>query len=128
MRNILTAIILLSLFCCKGEFASSEIQSSYESVMKVHDEVMPEMSTINKLQRKLKKLDLQDPKVMELKSALQSADDGMMDWMHDFKLDRKAPKNSQLDYLQKEQQKIDKVSDDMKTSIANAQAYLDAQK
>ncbi len=116
--------ILLFLISCKGEFASPEIKESYDSVMYVHDEVMPEMSTINKLRRKLKKLPNQDNHTSELIQKLELADDGMMDWMKDFKLNKDASVSNQLDYLSKEQERIDKVSADMKLAITNAQSYL----
>ena len=85
---------------------------------------MPEMSTINKLRRKLKKLPTQDSHTEDLIQKLELADDGMMDWMQDFKLDKDAAVSDQLNYLTKEQKRIDKVSADMKKAIADAQSYL----
>lgn len=116
--------ILLFLISCKTEYASPKIKESYDSVMFVHDEVMPEMSTINKLRRKLKKLPTQDSHTEDLIQKLELADDGMMDWMQDFKLDKDAAVSDQLNYLTKEQKRIDKVSADMKKAIADAQSYL----
>ena len=115
---------ILLLTSCKKEFASPEIQKAYESVMEVHDEVMPEITTIQKLKRQIKKQDAKDKEAMDLIKQLENADDGMMDWMSDFKLDQKATKEQQLVYLNSEQTKIDKVSYDMKNSIENARIYL----
>lgn len=95
--------------------------------MSVHDEVMPKMSDINKLRRKLKKLDLTDENVISLVAKLEAADDGMMDWMQAFKLDKKATIKDQLSYLNKEQKSIDKVSADMKAAILDATNYLKLQ-
>lgn len=116
--------LLIIFISCKGEFMSPEIKKSYESVMLVHDEVMPEMSTINKLRRQIKKLPHQDAETQTLITNLETADDGMMDWMQAFKLDRKAPIPDQLNYLSMEQKSIDKVSADMKSAINSAQEYL----
>jgi len=128
MRYWSISFLIILLFGCKGEFASQEVKHSYESVMEVHDEVMPEMSTINKLGRQLKKLDKKDEKVLGLIKDLEAADDGMMDWMSEFKLNKKASTSEQLAYLTKEQVKIDQVSADMKTAIANAQTFLNKTK
>jgi len=116
--------LLIFLLSCKGEFASTEVKQSYESVMFVHDEVMPEMSTINKLRRQIKKLPNQNAETTDLIQKLEAADDSMMDWMQTFNLDRKSEIHNQLEYLDSEQEKINKVSKDMKESIAAAKAYL----
>ena len=52
MKYLTALVILLAIVSCKKEFASPEIQKAYESVMLVHDEVMPEITTIQKLKRK----------------------------------------------------------------------------
>jgi len=119
--------VVVILISCKGEFASAKIKNSYESVMYVHDEVMPKMSDINKLQRKLESLGTRDNVVLNLLLQLEAADEGMMAWMEEFKLDRKAPIPDQLSYLEKEQIKIDKVSADMKTAIKDASDYFKPQ-
>lgn len=124
MKYVTALALLLSIFSCKKEFASKEIQKAYESVMHVHDEVMPEIATIQKLKRKIKKLEVKNDTAMKLITQLERSDDGMMDWMADFKLNTKASKTDQLKYLLAEQSKIDRVSLDMKESIKAAQIYL----
>ncbi len=124
MKYITFLVLLLSLASCKKEFASPEIQKAYESVMHVHDEVMPEITTIQKLKRKIKKLEVKDDTAMNLITQLEKSDDGMMDWMAGFKLNSKSSKADQLKYLTAEQSKIDKVSIDMKESINSAKKYL----
>ena len=44
--------------------------------------------------------------------------------MREFDLDKSATESMQLDYLNDEQTKINKVSEDMKSSIVNAQEFL----
>jgi len=126
MKYILPIIGLIVLVSCKREFISVEVKVLYESVMKVHDEIMPEMSTISKLKRRLKKSGVTSDESMSLRKQLEDADEGMMSWMADFKLNRKASEETQLRYLQAEQPKIDKVSRDMKSAIAAAEAYLNS--
>lgn len=122
-----TILFILTLFIfisCKQEFASKEIEKSYNSVMHVHDEVMPELNTIHHLRKKLKPYKKSNEEVLNLMDNLEKADDGMMIWMREFDLDKSATESMQLDYLNDEQTKINKVSEDMKSSIANAQEFL----
>ena len=92
--------------------------------MHVHDEVMPELNTIHHLRKKLKPYKKSNEEVLNLMDNLEKADDGMMIWMREFDLDKSATESMQLDYLNDEQTKINKVSEDMKSSIANAQEFL----
>lgn len=124
MKYVLSLMLLICLTSCKKDFASPEIKESYLSVMKVHDEVMPEVSTIQKLLKKLRKTGIDSEQVKDLKMNLVNADDGMMDWMAAFKLDHQLSITAQLSYLRQEQNSIDKVSEDMKSSIQAAQEFL----
>ena len=129
MKYTIVLILCLLFFnSCKQEFASTEIETSYKSVMQVHDEVMPEITTINKLQKQLKPYKESSSVAVELIDRLESAEDGMMDWMAEFDLNKSADKKIQVDYLKKEQTRINKVSQDMKSSISMAQAFLDQSK
>lgn len=124
--SILFFSLMTILFACKKEFATVEIKKSYDSVMKVHDDVMPKISKIQKYKKQLRKKDTKDPTVISLLKALDNADDGMMDWMAEFKLDQSKSSQSQLEYLKNEQIRIDKVSVDMLESIDKAKKYLTA--
>jgi len=115
---------MLMLIGCKGEFISDSVKQSYESVMKVHDEVMPEMTTINKLKRSIKKKGTKSEENLDMMKQLEDANEGMMKWMSEFKLDKSATEKEQLDYLSQEQVRINKVSSDMKTSIVDAKSLL----
>ena len=126
-----TIVLILTLFfitSCKQEFASQEIANSYKSVMTVHDEVMPEINTIQRLKKSLRPYKENNSEVLDLMKNLEAADDGMMDWMRGFKLDKSASKENQLKYLEAEQTKINKVSKDMRSSISEAQDFLSLEK
>lgn len=116
----------LLLTSCKGTFKSAKIEKSYNNVMKVHDEVMPEISTINRLKKKLRKLEVNGDEKLGLLKDLEDADEGMMSWMAEFKLDKDGSVNDQLGYLKKEQLRIEIVSIKMKQSIQAAQKYLES--
>lgn len=124
MKYILTLLIISSLLSCKTEFANKKVESAYNAVMEVHDEVMPRMDDIHKLKKQLKKVAVQPEQVSELKTRLEAADDGMMEWMRKFKLDKKAPVETQIAYLSEEQIRINKVSYDMKDAIKRASEFL----
>lgn len=123
--SILFISLMTIFFSCKKEFATQEIKTSYESVMAVHDEVMPKISKIQRYKKKLRKLDNKDNQVKSLIKNLSDADDGMMDWMAEFKLDQTTSSKEQMIYLKNEQIRINKVSVDMLSSIDAARKYLE---
>ena len=124
MKYCIVILVLFTLVSCKTEYKSAAVKSSYESVMKIHDDVMPEMSTINKLRRKIKKVSDDSNVKTELIKQLENANDGMMQWMSDFDFDENASETAQLEYLADQKIIIQRVSDDMKGSISSAQDYL----
>lgn len=107
------------------QYENPEIQKLYDEVMEVHDAVMPEISTINKLKRTIRKIDPQDSMTVALIKELGDADEAMMSWMADFKPKKDQEESEQLAYLASEKLKISKVSDQMLGSINKAKAYLD---
>jgi len=87
MKSLYTLIFTLAIVSCGGE---SERTILYNKVMDIHDEMMPKMDDMYKL-----KTDLQGKLATatspEEKTALEqriakldSADQKMMDWMHQF--------------------------------------------
>ncbi len=103
----------------------------YNEVMKIHDDVMPKVKDINRLQKQLK-AKLESPEATtnqkEIQSLLQQldlADKSMWDWMGAFKQPNKnSPQDSIIQYLKQEKITISKVSEDMLNSIAKAKKYL----
>jgi len=83
MKYIFILFLLCWFASCKTEFANKQVEEAYNSVMQVHDEVMPKINDIQQLKKQLKKVDIQPELVAELKTRLEAADDGMMDWMKD---------------------------------------------
>jgi hypothetical protein len=70
----------------------SENQLLYDEVMKIHDEVMPKLEDIYKKKEELKNKIASTPNMAEAEkkeiegriARLDSASEGMMDWMHKF--------------------------------------------
>ncbi len=121
--TILCSLIFMS--ACKDGY-SKKVQHSYDEVMKVHDEVMPEMGTIHKLKKAFKKKLKEDlskdekAKFEKHVEDLEFADDSMMDWMHQFKMPKNVGDDKLLEYLADQKTKITKVNEDMKRIINHA--------
>jgi hypothetical protein len=108
------------------EVEANENQVLYDEVMKIHNEVMPKLEDIYTRKQKLKKqladspgLTAEEKQSLELKIAkLDSAYDGMMDWMHKFE----RPSDSEgeekaREYLENEMEKVKKVREDILTAL-----------
>ena len=127
MKKVLFfSFLFLSLGC------GPSIEDMQDEVMAIHDEVMPEMGTINRLAKELKvmvkdSLSTQDQRI-EIKKhidALETADDAMMNWMAEYKAPGKdLSKEKATELLQKEKEKITLVRDQMLNSISDAKALL----
>ncbi len=126
--KILQLLALLFLFIsCGPAHNDEEVKLLYDEVIRIHDEVMPKISDINKLKKRVRKLEKNDETSIALIKQLQDADDAMMDWMADFqkyKTLADSSKTVKMDYLNVEKQKIQSVSDQMLLSIDTAKKYL----
>lgn len=116
--------------------------SLYQLVIVKHDEVMPKTADIARLQAKLRRSLValgEGPKtperdtILTMLSKLEQADEGMMQWMRDFKSVEVhedhyegLPETEILYYLKEEETKIDNVAASMLSSIATAKAWTEA--
>lgn len=152
VKAIVAAFLCFSIFACQNPLPSEQTEikgeksilspsndALYKKVVGIHDDVMPENTTIVALQQKLKKYvpkvsENDKPALLEILSELQKAFDGMMDWMHEFKnleLDAdtyaKWSDSEVENYLKKEEDKIKHVAELMRSSIAHANDWLKQQ-
>ncbi len=128
----LFSILCLSFFltiACQPK--KSEQEKMYTEVMKIHDDVMPEMSTIHRLKKQLKAIDTtmvkspNYPTILNHLSALEKADEGMMEWMAEFSNPSSDTEEVEaIKYLKKEKIRISEVRDQMRESIAAAKRIL----
>ncbi len=125
---ILSSLILMGIYSCKNQPDQAN-QALYDEVMKIHDEVMPEMSTMHKLEKQLyERLGNEFISEYEKSSALKAIDslmnasESMMVWMKEFKLPEELQK--QKSYLESEKVRISQVNIDMKGSIEFAKSVL----
>ena len=130
MRILSVLTFLLLIFACKEKQTDIVINNSplYDKVMAIHDKVMPEMTTIHALKRDLKAIEKPETKDIIIKNiiALDNADEAMMSWMADFKVPE--DKSQEAEYLKKEKEVIQSVSDQMYASIHQAQKLVDSLK
>ncbi len=130
MKTILPVLsfVVLSLVWSCGE-KKQDNQALYDEVMKVHDEVMPKMDDIYKLKQELKKQISDTPNLVDEKRRtieatilkLDSASEAMMVWMRNFNpLPDSLGEDKAREYLEDQQEKIEKVKDEMLDAINKA--------
>jgi hypothetical protein len=131
-------IFSLILSCKQKPGESTSMSVTEDEVMKIHDEVMPKITDINRLSSQLRDIKNKagqtpegTPMVIEgldeTLHDLRNAEQGMMDWMKNYS-DKKAELSpEQLEMFYKEElEKIKAVRDSMLSSIENANAWLAA--
>jgi len=123
MKKIILFFLVISFFSACKEKSTLEGE-----VIAIHDEVMPKMGEIHVAKKKLKKIlaETQEESVKTeisiLISNLENADEGMMDWMHNWKVPENDPEMTA--YLLKERDKITKVKLNMLNSLDAANSFV----
>jgi hypothetical protein len=118
---------------------SSAIADVEKQIMAVHDSVMPAMSDLMRLRKQInqqlteldakpasKELTQRKEQGRNLTAELTKAEEGMMDWMHQYNGDtlKTLSEDKALDYLKDQHQKVNAMSQLMRKSITDAQTYL----
>ena len=130
---LLLSLSVITILSCNLNQNSGEeeyaLKKLHAEVMDIHDEVMPKMSTINKLERRLKQK-LEDPaapnkeSIQQLIYQLDEADDAMMNWMSAFKKPDYSNFEAAKSIYATEKEKIIVVKDKMNSTISKAQMFL----
>ena len=143
-NKFILALIILTSACAKPSNQSNEEdlndqqegnpnQALDEKVMDLHDEVMPKMEDIYKIQSQIKEKIANSPNLVnERKEALDkialqldSANKAMMDWMHQFQpLPDSADQEEARAYLETQMEKIKKVKEEMIMAIERGQEAI----
>lgn len=115
----------------------NEQQKLWDELMEVHDEVMPKISSIHKISRQLRnhqettsglgvEANQQIEKAVE---QLDNADESMFSWMNNLRqlkpLQDTEKHEAIVEYLKSEQEKMNKVRDDMLTSLKDGSSLLE---
>lgn len=128
MKKIFASILIFATVtaCNKSE---DKQKVMIDEVMAIHDEVMPKMDDIMTLKSSLDsaiKVSPDSVKAKELYSALDSADNQMMDWMQAYNPDQVKGKSEEevTKYYADKKAKISSVKELTNKSIEEAKGFL----
>ena len=135
MRNnlclVLIGLVLLLVSSCKTEVTDRE---DFKNVMKVHDEAMARMGEIHEIKKQVQSWSQSSTdssmliEARNIISLLDSADEGMMSWMADFRTPESGSETDLMAYFESEQIKVNKVGKDINESILRAQEFINKNK
>ena len=100
--------------------------SLYSVVMGIHDEIMPKMQDIfnikTALEDKLSNREVNNDSLVLIIDELEQAEAGMMNWMRSFRPDKTVGHDSLMLYYRSEKEKIEKVKEEMESSLEKAKS------
>lgn len=118
-------LILCFGACKQPSPQAKELQALHDTVMSIHDDVMPKIGNIRKLSKTIRKgKNINDSAYIEMNKRLQQEDDAMMEWMQQY--DKPSFKNYEeaKAYLLDQKIKIEKVRNGMLNVIDDAEKLL----
>ncbi|WP_375580897.1 hypothetical protein ABWH96_07740 [Marivirga tractuosa] len=124
------SLVLIAVLVISCESKEKEVEKLKSETIEVHDEVMPKMDTIMKLKKSLKANqdsteDVKNEEIQELINALEESDKAMMNWMRNYDPRMEGMSDDEkIVYLKDQKSSIEKVSQQMKSSISEAEDYL----
>ena len=141
---IVVAAAGLGLLACSSGVTKEDVDKAEKAVFAVHDEVMPKIGTMLKLNKQLRhrtdsldslktvdasatvRIDEEKAQALLLSRQLRDADSVMMGWMEGYKGDtlQQLKPEQALSYLTQQQTKINDVKQKINTSIEQARTYL----
>ncbi|ADR23350.1 hypothetical protein MATR_28010 [Marivirga tractuosa] len=131
MKNILKlSFFLVAILLVSCTSKEKDIEKLKSETIAIHDEVMPKMDDIMKLKKALKAKkdtseDVKPNQVQDLILALEEADEAMMNWMRNYDPRMEAMSDEEkIAYLKRQKKSIEEVSEKMKFSISEAEAFL----
>lgn len=127
-KTIITMSLFASLTACQKNVEDKQ-KLMISEVMAVHDEVMPKMDDIMSLKSSLDsaiKVSPDSAKAKKLYSALDGADNQMMDWMENYDSETVKGKSEEeiSKYFTNQKTKITEVKVLTNKSIEEAKAFL----
>ena len=135
MKIIATFLVLIVLFLssCAGGGNQKDLKAMRAEVMAVHDEVMPKMGELRKVEKSLRQL--ADEKVMadsttdvsairNAADAIAAANESMMVWMRAYNPNFEGTNDEVAAYLEGQQKSVDQVKKDMLSSLEAGKALL----
>ncbi len=130
MRSLILFLILAVATACQSPQQAEEAQQAWDSVMRVHDEAMTQMGTLNRTKTQLgayldgsaELAEEQRQEIEQTMENLSAAQDGMMNWMSNLvsPLDSLRASRSHeevMEYLAAEQAAVNKVQEDINAAL-----------
>lgn len=131
MKTLFYLLVFGVLFAgCKTD-TPVEQRDEYKEIMKVHDDAMEKIGEINDLTNKLQQQtvnqadSLMAEKSKPVQEMLEKADDGMMNWMQEWKVPEDISKENLDKFFSDQKQKVDKVNNDIDKAIEQAKKFLE---
>jgi hypothetical protein len=142
MKNYTLFFLSISIFTYSCTSSSvDENKALQDSVIAVHDEVMPLMGTfvrnsikidsilinLHEVKQQNSALDTANirAELLELKRNLDSSSESMTDWMHEFEVDHEGKSKEEIkEYLKSELVKIKEVKDKFESTFEESKAKL----
>ena len=143
--NLLLVSWVLLIVSCQNQ-EQARVETLEKEVMMIHDAVMPKMGELITLEDSISKKIAQTDSLLKITpndttlqiilkqsltmaTQLKKADEGMMNWMHEYKGDslKKLPAAQAIQAFTQEKIKIEQVSDDMLKSMEEAQNFIKPQ-
>lgn len=125
LTRCLPLLLLISFTSCNG---GKNIEIMDKDIMIIHDEVMPLMVEMKKNRTRLeeKSEGMDSTQIIIFRDAirdLKSAEDGMWDWMNQYKKPAQTSEEA-LAYLDSQKKAIQHVSESMKNALSKAEDLL----
>lgn len=125
-HNVTLFFLILCIFACKQKSPKEkELDALHKTVISIHDDVMPKISNIRKLDKSIRKhKNAEDLNFKILSKRLQQEDDAMMDWMQQYKKPNFKNYEEAKAYLLAQKNKIEIVRNGIHNVIDDAEKTL----
>ena len=125
----LVGLFFLTIIAYSCGTQKDQVKAAKAEVMEIHDQVMPEMGNLRKLQKALVEKSLskdsaESIKLVELAGNVTSANESMMNWMHDFNPNFQGTEEERLLYFEEQKKSIAQVQKTMLDVLSAAQQAL----
>jgi len=124
------SLMLFAFLMISCESKEKEVEKLKTETIAIHDEVMPKMDDIMKLKKSLKAEQdsvstEKSTDIQQMIISLENSDRAMMNWMRNYDPQMEGMSDEEkIEYLKKQKASIHEVSEQMKSSIAEAENYL----
>jgi hypothetical protein len=124
------SLMLFAFLMISCESKEKEVEKLKTETIAIHDEVMPKMDDIMKLKKSLKAEQdsvstEKSTDIQQLIISLENSDRAMMNWMRNYDPQMEGMSDEEkIEYLKKQKASIHEVSEQMKSSISEAENYL----